>query len=101
MVKSPYLPEYSDDEFLRHLAQNDYMIDQYFTRAGVRLLEIADKIESQNRSIPPDIAQDLVITTNPPKYVKGGYLKQDGTYDFEGVAKAWEGYDPHKPQQGN
>ena len=49
MAKSSYLPEYSDDEFLRHLAQNDYMIDQYFTRAGARILEIADKIESFNK----------------------------------------------------
>lgn len=36
----------NDAEFLRYLAQNDYMIDQYFLEDGNRLLAIADTIET-------------------------------------------------------
>lgn len=36
----------NDAEFLRYLAQNDYMIDQHFLPDGKRLLEIADNIDT-------------------------------------------------------
>jgi hypothetical protein len=35
----------NDAEFLRYLAQNDYMIDQHYLPDGERLLEIADSID--------------------------------------------------------
>jgi len=35
-----------DSEFLRNLAQNDYMINQHFLNDGKRLNEIASRLES-------------------------------------------------------
>jgi len=35
----------NDAEFLRYLAQNDYMIDQYYLPDGERLLQIADNLD--------------------------------------------------------
>jgi hypothetical protein len=35
----------SDAEFLRYVAQNDYMIDQHYLPTGARLLAIAAEME--------------------------------------------------------
>lgn len=51
MTKKLQFAKFSDAEFLRHLAQNDYMIDQFFTEAGYRLLEIAIKLEANDKHI--------------------------------------------------
>ena len=44
MAKSSYSTE-SDAEFLRSLAQNDYMIDTNYLYAGKRLNAIASRLE--------------------------------------------------------
>jgi hypothetical protein len=34
-----------DAEFLRYLAQNDYMIDSYYLPDGERLMKMADQLD--------------------------------------------------------
>jgi hypothetical protein len=38
-------PELSDAEFLRYVAQNDYMIDQHYLPTGERLMQMAEALE--------------------------------------------------------
>jgi hypothetical protein len=40
-----------DAEFLRSLAQNEYMIDQHFLPTGVRLNQIADAIDEFDEAL--------------------------------------------------
>ena len=50
-------------EFLRSLAQNDYMIDSKYLPAGVALNAIADLVEAQGKAL--DMAQYELVTLNP------------------------------------
>lgn len=74
-------------EFLRSLAQNDYMIDNHFLDSGARLSELADALETAARNI-------RTLRAAYPEYGDGPQMWDSTLALIEGAADSASGEQP-------